>query len=273
MGYDATLFSGPDVNPHWPASYITDEVVAPIQSLWVDEGRPADDDGRVEDPARTAAAVFAAALAKAGVEVAGVPTPRRADPAAAEVARVTSPPLSQIVEHTLLVSDNEAAEVLARQVAIATGAPATFEGGAGAVLTTVTGLGVPTTGATTYDGSGLSRDNRLDSATLAALLDVAGAVEHPDLRPVLTGLPVAGFNGSLSHRFAEAGDKAGRGSVRAKTGTLSGVSGLAGTVTDLTGTPMVFAVLADDIALPDTLDARDALDRVASALAACRCAA
>ena len=61
--------------------------------------------------------------------------------------------------------------------------------------------------------------------------------------------------------------------MRAKTGTLTGVSGLAGTVTDRTGTPMVFAVLADDIALLDTLDARDALDDIASALAACRCAA
>jgi D-alanyl-D-alanine carboxypeptidase/D-alanyl-D-alanine-endopeptidase (penicillin-binding protein 4) len=273
LGYDATLFTGPDVSPHWPASYIPDEVVAPIQSLWVDEGRPADGDGRVDDPARSAAAAFGSALAKAGVEVVGVPTPRRADPAAAEIARVTSPPLSQLVEHTLLVSDNEAAEVLARQVAIATGAPATFAGGARAVLTTVTGLGVPTSGATTYDGSGLSRDNRLDPATLTGLLDVAGSAEHPTLRALLTGLPVAGFNGSLSQRFAETADAFGRGSVRAKTGTLTGVSGLAGTVTDRTGTPMVFAVLADDIALADTLDAREALDGIASALAACRCAA
>jgi D-alanyl-D-alanine carboxypeptidase/D-alanyl-D-alanine-endopeptidase (penicillin-binding protein 4) len=274
LGYDATLFTGPAVSPHWPDSYISDQVVAPIQSLWVDGGRPVDDgSGRVADPARTAAVVFGAALAKAGVRVVGVPTPRRADPGAAEVARVTSPPLSQLVEHTLLVSDNEAAEVLARQVAIATGAPATFAGGADAVLDTVAGLGVPTSGATTYDGSGLSRDNRLDPDLLTALLDVSGSAEHPELRPVLTGLPVAGFNGSLSRRFTETADRAGRGSVRAKTGTLTGVSGLAGTVTDRTGIPMVFAVLADDIALPDTLDAREALDGIASALAACRCAA
>ncbi len=273
LGYDASLFTGPSISPHWPASYVSDQVVAPIQSLWVDEGRPPDGDGRVEDPARTAAAVFAAALAKAGVEVIGAPAPRRAPPGAAEVARVTSPPVSQLVEHTLLVSDNEAAEVLARQVAIATGAPATFADGAAAVLDAVAGLGVPTTGAATYDGSGLSRDDRLAPATLTGLLDVAGSDEHPDLRPVLTGLPVAGFNGSLSLRFTETVDRAGRGSVRAKTGTLTGVSGLAGTVTDRTGTPMVFAVLADDIVLSDTLDARAALDGIASALAACLCAA
>lgn len=273
LGYDASLFTGPDVSPHWPRSYIPDGVVAPIQSLWVDEGRPASGDGRVDDPAQAAATVFAGALARAGIEVVGVPTPQTADPAATELARVTSPPLSQIVERTLLTSDNEAAEVLARQVAIATGADASFAGGAAAVLDTVAGLGVATTDATTYDGSGLSRDNRLTPETLTGLLDVAGSVEHPTLRPVLTGLPVAGFNGSLSERFTETSDKEGRGSVRAKTGTLTGVSGLAGTVTDRTGTPMVFAVLADDIALLDTLDARAALDDIASALAACRCAA
>jgi D-alanyl-D-alanine carboxypeptidase/D-alanyl-D-alanine-endopeptidase (penicillin-binding protein 4) len=273
LGYDASLFTGPSISPHWPASYVSDQVVAPIQSLWVDEGRPADGDGRVEDPARTAAAVFAAALTRAGVEVVGAPAPRSAGPGAVEVARVTSPPLSQLVEHTLLVSDNEAAEVLARQVAIATGAPATFSDGAAAVLDTVAGFGVPTTGAATYDGSGLSRDDRLAPGTLTGLLDVAGSDEHPDLRPLLTGLPVAGFNGSLSLRFTETVDRPGRGSVRAKTGTLTGVSGLAGTVTDRTGTPMVFAVLADDIVLSDTLDARAALDGIASALAACRCAA
>ena len=273
VAYDATLFTGPDVSPHWPKSYIPDEVVAPIQSLWVDEGRPADGDGRVDDPAQAAATAFAAALARAGIEVVGVPTPRSPDPGATELARVTSPPLSQIVEHTLRTSDNEAAEVLARQVAVATGVPATFADSADAVLDAVAGLGVPTDGATTYDGSGLSRDNLLTADTLTGLLDVAGAADHPELRAVLTGLPVAGFIGSLSERFTQDVDKAGRGSVRAKTGTLTGVSGLAGTVTDRTGTPMLFAVLADDIALLDTLDARAALDGIASALAACRCAA
>jgi D-alanyl-D-alanine carboxypeptidase/D-alanyl-D-alanine-endopeptidase (penicillin-binding protein 4) len=87
---------------------------------------------------------------------------------------------------------------------------------------------------------------------------------------VLTGLPVAGFTGSLAERFEDADDP-GRGLVRTKTGTLTGVSGLAGTVTDRTGAPMVFALLADDIALLDTLDARAALDDIAGALASCRC--
>ncbi|MBA2955540.1 D-alanyl-D-alanine carboxypeptidase/D-alanyl-D-alanine-endopeptidase [Nocardioides sp. MAH-18] len=272
VGYDASLFTGPDVSPHWPDSYVPDGVVAPIESLWVDEGRPASGFGRVADPARAAATAYAAELAKAGIAVRGEPRQRRADPAGTELARVVSPPLWQLVEHTLLHSDNEAAEVLARQVAVATGAPATFAGGADAVLDALAALGVPTQGAELYDGSGLSRDNRIAPETLTALLVAAASTQDAELRPVLTGLPVAGFTGSLTERFAGGTvDRVGRGAVRAKTGTLTGVTGLAGTVVDRTGTPMVFALLTDDVALLDTLDARAALDDVASALAACRC--
>ena len=271
VDYDVSLFSGPDVSPHWPATYVSEGVVSPIQALWVDEGRDADGYGRVADPAATAAAVFAAALDKAGVEVSGTPS-KRVVHDGTELARVSSEPLSRIVEHTLELSDNEAAEVLARQVGIATSVVGSFDAGTRGVLDTLEALGVPTDGAKVYDGSGLSRDDRLEPGTLTALLEVAGSSEQPDLRAVLTGLPVAAFTGSLSDRF-EGDDDPGRGLVRAKTGTLSGVSGLAGTVTDRTGSPMVFALMADRVALIDTLDARDALDGIAGALAGCRCGA
>ncbi|MGB0101275.1 MAG: D-alanyl-D-alanine carboxypeptidase/D-alanyl-D-alanine-endopeptidase [Nocardioides sp.] len=270
VAYDTGLFTGPAVSPHWPASYVAEGVVSPIQSLWVDEGRAPTGYGRVADPAAAAAGVFAAALTEAGVRVRGAPQERAAPAAAPVLAEVASTPLSGLVEHTIEVSDNEAAEVLARQVGLAVSGTGSFAAGTRAVLATLEDLGVPTAGAEVYDGSGLSRDNRLDPDTITAVLQVAAAGKHPALRPALTGLPVAGFTGSLSERYVEA-DEAGLGFVRAKTGTLSGVSGLAGTVTDRTGTPMVFAFLADKIALPDTLDARDALEEATSALAGCRC--
>jgi D-alanyl-D-alanine carboxypeptidase/D-alanyl-D-alanine-endopeptidase (penicillin-binding protein 4) len=99
---------------------------------------------------------------------------------------------------------------------------------------------------------------------------VAADPDHPDLRAVVTGLPVAGFTGSLTYRFGdEAAD--GRGVVRAKTGTLTGVHGLAGLVTDADGGLVVFVAIADDVAVIDTLAARDALDRIAADLAGCGC--
>jgi D-alanyl-D-alanine carboxypeptidase/D-alanyl-D-alanine-endopeptidase (penicillin-binding protein 4) len=85
---------------------------------------------------------------------------------------------------------------------------------------------------------------------------------------VVTGLPVAAYDGSLEERFDTS---TGRGWVRAKTGTLTGTSALAGVVTDARGRALVFAFISNHIPLAGTLDARAALDRLAADLAACRC--
>ncbi|MDQ6873444.1 MAG: D-alanyl-D-alanine carboxypeptidase, partial [Actinomycetota bacterium] len=71
--------------------------------------------------------------------------------------------------------------------------------------------------------------------------------------------------------FRLAGDRTGAGRVRAKTGTLSGVSALAGVVRDTDGRLLVFAVLADRVPAGGTDGAEIALDRVAAALAGCGC--
>ena len=268
--FDDSLFPGPAFNPHWEASYRTDEVIAPITALWVDEGRPASGVGRVPDPSARAAHVFATALGKQGITVAGTQVHANAPAGATELAAVQSAPLEEIVQRVLDVSDNEAAEVLAHQVGLATVGEATFDGGVRGVEQTLRRLGVPLAGARLFDGSGLSREDRLDPDTLLAVLRVAADPDHPELRTVVTGLPVAGFTGSLAYRFGDAA-AAGRGVVRAKTGTLTGVHGLAGLVTDSSGGLVVFVAVADDVAVVDTLAARDALDRIAADLAACSC--
>ena len=87
---------------------------------------------------------------------------------------------------------------------------------------------------------------------------------------MIVGLPVAGFTGSLTNRF-DTGEPAGRGRVRAKTGTLTGVHGLAGIAGDLDGNLMAFVLVADRVALRNNLDARVDLDRAAAELGACHC--
>lgn len=271
LQYDDSLFSGPAVNPAWPASYLPDGVVAPISALWADEGRPENGTGRVADPPRTAADVFARELTAAGVTVAGAPVGRAAGPDATPVAEVRSAPVAQIVEQALLVSDNEATEVLLRHVALADGGDGSADAGVRAVTATLDRLGVPTDAVRLYDGSGLSRRNRIPPATLLGVLRQA-ATGAPALRTVLSGLPVAGFTGSLAERFAT-GPAEGRGRVRAKTGTLTGVSSLAGVATTVDGSPLLFVLMTDKVEETDTIDARDALDSAAAALAACACAA
>nr|WP_301539857.1 D-alanyl-D-alanine carboxypeptidase/D-alanyl-D-alanine-endopeptidase [Nocardioides sp. zg-DK7169] len=272
VSYDDFLFTGPAASPGWEPSYLPDGVVAPISALWVDGGRPENGLGRVADPARAAADAFTAALRGAGIRVLGEPDRRRAGAAATEVASVTGPTVRQLVEHLLLVSDNETTEVVLRHVGLAVAGTGSFAAGTDAALSVLDDLGVPTTGARLDDGSGLSRGNRLRPETLLGVLRVAATDPREELSAVLSGLPVAAFSGSLSDRF-DTGDPEGRGRVRAKTGTLTNVSSLAGTATTLDGVPVLFVLMSDKVAVEDTLDARAALDEAAASLGACRCAA
>ena len=270
VGYDTSLFTGPPGSEKWRADYLPDDIVAPITALWVDEGREATGFGRVDDPAAVAAAAFASALSRAGIAVAGAPQEGKAASAAREIAAVESAPLWQIVEHVLEVSDNEGAEVLAHQVGVAVDGDGSFAGGARGVAATLADLGIPLGGAAIYDGSGLSRSDRLTPKTLIAVLQHAVSAEHPELRSVSTGLPVAGFTGSLTFRFADA-PVGGKGRVRAKTGTLTGVHGLAGVVTDQDGNTYAFTIIADRVTLKNSLTAQVAIDDLAATLAACHC--
>ncbi|NUR06202.1 MAG: D-alanyl-D-alanine carboxypeptidase/D-alanyl-D-alanine-endopeptidase [Nocardioidaceae bacterium] len=272
LSYDDSLFQGPAVNPRWEPGYIPDDVVSPIHALWVDEGRDATGLGfRSADPAAAAADFFADALRKQGVTVVGKPR-RGLRGDRPVVASVHSAPLAQLVQHTLEHSDNEAAEILSRQVAWSEHRQASFTGGAAAVRSVLGRLGVDTTGDRIYDGSGLSRHDRLSPQTLLSVLEAASSPDHPHLRAAVTDVPVAGFTGSLAFRFDE-GDPRGLGTVRAKTGTLTGVHGLAGTATSVDGTVMVFVAIADRVTMRNNLDARVLVDRMAGALGGCRCAA
>jgi D-alanyl-D-alanine carboxypeptidase/D-alanyl-D-alanine-endopeptidase (penicillin-binding protein 4) len=268
LAYDTSLFTGPAVDPSWPDSYVTEGVVAPITALWSDEGRTDGGAARAADPALDAGQTFARALTHAGIAVKGKPSAATAPAGATPLAQVQSPPLREIVDHVLETSDNEGAEVLAHQAGLAAGTGGSFAGGVQAVLRTLPTLGIDTAGIDIRDGSGLSRDDRLPPTALVQVLQ--RATHDARLAPIVSALPVAAFSGSLLDRYDASGD-AGRGVVRAKTGTLTGVDALAGFTQDADGTPIVFVVMADRVAVPDTIRARDALDALASALTTCRC--
>lgn len=268
LRYDASLFTQP-LSPHWREVYVDSSVVSPVSALWVDEGRVrAPFHARVADPAKDAATRFAALLGKRGIAVSGAPASQRPVHGATPVASIQSAPLASIVEHVLLTSDADGAEVLARQVGIAAGKTHDFTGATSAVLARARSLGVNTAGVHLYDGSGLSRDGRIPAGTLTALIDVVAGGRHPELSAVLSGLPVAGFDGSLADRFLVTGTTSGAGLVHAKTGALTGVSSLAGTILTHDGALVSFALLTDRIG---TTDARLAGDRIAATLARCGC--
>lgn len=264
---DDALYTGPRTGPGWRPGYVTDGDVAPVTALAVDAGRVRPDRReRVADPALAAGGALAALLQPRG----GVAVARgRAAPTAAELGAVSSPPFGRLVELMLARSDNDLAEALARHVALTRGEPASFSGAARAVSRVLMGRGAR--GIVLVDGSGLSRLNRVQPTSLTRLLADAVGQRSARFAPLLTGLPVAGFDGTLSERFRSGAPRAAAGVVRAKTGTLSGVSALAGLVRTRDGRLLAFDVTAD--AVPSGLNgpAEDALDRLAGALASCGC--
>lgn len=268
--FDDSLFTGPTDNPAWRRDYVPDDIVSPITALMVDGGDEPDSDLKADEPSLAAARVFADALSAAGLRVTGQPRRVVAPPDAEELAAVESAPLSEVAERILDVSDNEGSEVVAHHVGLATTGAGSFEAGAAGVLTTLGGLGIDVTGAELYDGSGLSRRNRVATATLIDLLQHAAGPDGDAMRSLVTGMPVAGFTGSLTYRFAE-GPAVARGVVRAKTGTLTGVHALAGIAVDREGHALAFVFGADRSPPDERYDAQEALDRAAASLAACRC--
>lgn len=187
---------------------------------------------------------------------------------AAQLADVTSPTVAELVQRMLTDSDNDLAEALARQVARASGRPPTFAGGAAAVMAAVSPV-LQGASLRLVDGSGLSVLDRASPRALARLLAAAASPDRPQLRPILAGLPVAGLTGTLADRYRSGPPAAVRGILRAKTGTLDGVSSLAGLAVDRDGRLLAFAVVADRA--PYYLSAQAALDRVAARIADCGC--
>jgi D-alanyl-D-alanine carboxypeptidase/D-alanyl-D-alanine-endopeptidase (penicillin-binding protein 4) len=266
LGYDDTLFTGPALHPTWSPSFPAAGIVAPVTALQVDQGRRVPGGvSRVADPSAAAADRFAGLLTDAGLEVVGAPRRVRARPSAQPVRSVVSPSIGRIVERTLATSDNDLAEVLARLAAIAAGEPGSFAGVAarGAAVLAELGIVAPSE---VVDGSGLSRANQLRPADLTTLLRAGGRSGL-----LASGLPVAAATGSLGGRFQVGASSPAAGLVRGKTGTLTGVVGLAGFVSRPDGRLLAFAVL-DDTAPVGALGARRAIDVALAALVTCDCA-
>ena len=277
LSFDDSLFTGPVLSPTWRPILVEVGAVGPVTALMVDGGRESpDSDTRVSDPSETAARYFAAQLRNFGIEVSESVQRSNTPAGAIEISRALSPTIAEIVEYTLTESDNDVAEALAHLAGGRLGGAASFQGGATATKRVLEGYGVPVDDLKLNDGSGLSRDDRAQPITIARALQamVTGVrplgVEQaaPVGWAVLSGLPIAGFTGTLAERFDTKSTAVGRGVVRAKTGTLTGVSGLAGTVVDRDGRLLVFTVLTTGA---ETDNARNALDRVAATLAGCGC--
>ncbi|MFF1608197.1 D-alanyl-D-alanine carboxypeptidase/D-alanyl-D-alanine-endopeptidase [Amycolatopsis sp. NPDC058278] len=269
---DLTLFKGPTTAPGWAAGDAPSTYATQMSPVMADGGRINAKDNNSQRTANAGTALASSIASKLGASAGGQAT---APKDAKVVGEVKSAPLTELVSDLMVLSDDVLAEAIARQVALANGEEASYAGGAKATIKVLKDHGFDVSGVALSDGSGISSLNRIPARLLTQLLAAAATQEGKNpgtakLRPVLAGLPVAGGSGTLADgRFDTAASQAGRGWVRAKTGTLTGVNTLAGLVLDQDGRVLVFAFMSTG---SDTDTGRDALDALATSLRKCGCA-
>ncbi|MGV8968540.1 MAG: D-alanyl-D-alanine carboxypeptidase/D-alanyl-D-alanine endopeptidase [Cellulomonas sp.] len=269
---DDRYASGARYAPGWFPADINAGLTGPVAMLGLSTQRPTPDKAASSDPALSTARAFRSALAANGISAPPVIDRARSPEGAPDLGVVQSAPLAEVMALALAESDNALTESLARQGAVQAGRPTSFAAVSGWVKESVASTGVPMDGVTLIDTSGLSSGTLIPVRVLGDVLSLAAGGQDPALRSVVAQLPVAGLTGTLADRFIKGPVHLAAGIVRAKTGTLSGASSLAGTVVDGDGRILTFAILADKVTPGvGTLNARAALDRFVATLAACGC--
>lgn len=233
---DDHVFDERRYNPAWPISYRTDGEIGPIGALSVDSGwsNPSARSASGEDPALAAGASFASLLRDRGVKVGGVTT-GRASQSDTTVAEIKSPRLDEIVASILSSSNNHGSEMLVKAVSANAGNTGSTADGVERILQRLVRRGVFIDGLVMLDGSGLARQDAVSCRTLKDVLELG---ERRKTNVIKTGLAIAGVRGSLALRL-DGTELDGR--LFAKTGTLNGVSALAGRVE--VRRPLLFALI------------------------------
>ena len=252
---DTSVWTGEPLMPGWDPLDIDAGYIAPLEPAMLYGARIGDTEGDVPRSHTPALDVARALADRVGAGTVGLgPAPTDAE----VVATTESPELIDRLTEMMLHSDNVMAEAIGHEVALHRGLPATAQGATQATLDVLAEHGIDISGVSLADNSGLSTLNLIPPRVLDDVLHDAAA--HPPLRPLLATLPVAGGSGTLTDRYD---DMSGRGWVRAKTGTLTATSALAGVVTADSGRVYSFALLSNG---SEILPARVALDEFASVI-------
>jgi D-alanyl-D-alanine carboxypeptidase/D-alanyl-D-alanine-endopeptidase (penicillin-binding protein 4) len=272
---DTTYAKGPRWAPGWNQADVYAGYTGGVSMLGLAGQRAQPGKPAPRDPEAQVAQAFAADLTGLGVSVKLAPESTWAVAApqrAAVLGRVESAPVGDILALALADSDNALTEGLARQAAVSTGSPATFAAAVAFVKKAVAAQGVDLTGVTLKDTSGLTVGQSVPPRVLADVLQQGTDGSVPAMQDTVSELPVAGLTGTLHDRFLTPRTRTVAGIARAKTGTLTGASAMAGTVIDADGRVLSYVVIADHI--PGgygTVAARAALDRFVATLATCGC--
>ena len=192
----------------------------PLGALMVDDGTLLGDPFKPAQPAVGAATAFTRLLRARGITVIAAPRSGVAPSDGVTIGEVISAPLGVLLGDVLANSDNNAAELLLKEIGLVDAGSPTRVAGLQAVASVLVQRGISTDGVVLVDGSGLDANNRLTCSLLVDLLESFGS------QSVLAeGLALAGSTGTLREQLTT---PPALRRVRAKTGTLRTSKALSG---------------------------------------------
>ncbi len=248
--------------PEWPERFtnVAQNQTGPLSALTVNDGfvsydpNPANSLATAStDPAGFAAAFFDDLLEERGVIIRQSAAAGEAPVGATEIASVTSDPVSVATNQMVDISDNQAAELLLKEIGFDSSGRGTTDDGAIAIENALRSEGFSVTETDIVDGSGLASENRLSCRLLVEVLDATKDTGLHD------GLAVMGETGTLTERLVGT-EAAGR--VQAKTGRLNEVGALAGTAVANDDSVLTFAWIANTTDLYAVEDMTEAQDEI-----------
>lgn len=234
---DDNYFPAPTLAPGWKSSYVLDDVT-PVRPL-------VRDNLDVMDTSRDVGLAFRARLRAYGLTSAGYFGRTDVSGSARTIASTRSVTVTEMVNRMLLTSDNDVAEILLRKASSTLGHGRTWSGARAAQIDAASSWSLAPTAL--YDGSGLSRSDRLTTNQLVTLLRRGLDTRNTALAPLRSSrsMPLAGRTGTLKTRFRTAPASCAAGKVYAKTGSLGDVVALSGWTTGKDGRVKVFSFVVN----------------------------
>ena len=204
----------------------------------------------VQSPARYYLEALRRQLDSEGIDVAdcdikeNYSMPRSGGSVAVELLMThESAPLAELLMPIMKESLNMPSETLLRIMGLEFRSEGTVAAGIEAVEKTLETMGIRKGSYIYADASGLSRRNLISADIFVRTLGFM--YRQPVFKQFYTSMAVAGTDGTLKNRLTDAMVK---GNIRAKTGTISGVSTISGYLRTADGEMLAFSMIANNYA-------------------------
>lgn len=271
VGVDTSYAPGPLTAKHWDPDVVAAGYTARIAQLGLSTERATDPARPTPaDPVASTQQAFVKALAKQGI-TAKTGAHTRAAKDATVLGKVESSPLLDVLGNALQTSDNAMIESLARQAAFHEGVSGSTAEVAGFVERKLKAAGFDMKGVKLADVCGLSSGTTIPPRVLSEVLLSGTTGKNKPFAEVLTRLSVGAYNGTLDNRFMQPTNESAAGDVRAKTGSLTDVASLAGTVITADDRVLVFVVISNAAKSWGPYGTRAAIDDFVADLQKCGC--